>query len=95
MDHQPPTLELLESRHRFPCPFTFKVIGPTGTHLPARAAACVQASLGLEVPPTFGVKAAAGGRHESVTLEPTCPDATSVIDLYAALRELEGVMFLF
>ena len=95
MDHQPPTVELLEARHSFPCPFTSKVIGATGTDLPARASACVQGSLGLDSPPPSSVKTASGGRHESVTLEPVCPDAQSVIDLYAALRKLEGVMFLF
>ncbi len=95
MDHQPPTVELLESRHCFPCPFTFKVIGATGTDLPARVTSCVQELLRLETSPSSSVKTAAGGRHESVTVEPVCPDAGSVIDLYAALRELEGVMFLF
>ena len=30
-----------------------------------------------------------------MTLEPVCPDASSVIAIYAALRQLEGVMFLF
>ena len=95
MDHQPPTVELLEARHSFPCSFTFKVIGATGADLPARAGACVQRCLGLDDAPPSSVKTASGGRHESVTLEPVCPDASSVIAIYAALRQLEGVMFLF
>jgi len=95
MDHQSLTVELLEARHSFPCPFTFKVIGATGTDLRARASACVQGRLGLDSPPPSTVKTASGGRHESVTLEPVCPDGKSVIDTYAALRQLKGVMFLF
>ena len=95
MDPQPPTVELLESRHDFPCPFTFKVIGATGTGLPARVAECVRAGLGLDESPATSVRTAAGGRHESVTVEPVCPDAPDVIRLYADLRALEGVLFLF
>ena len=95
MDHQPPTVELLESRHDFPCPFTFKVIGQTGTELPDRVAASVQRVLGLDEPPGTRVRTASGGRHEAVTVEPTCPHAASVINVYAALRALDGVLFLF
>lgn len=90
-----PTLELLEARHSFPCPYTFKVIGQTGAELEARVLRCTRNLLGLEGNPVTSVKTASGGRHESITVEPTCPDAQAVLDLYAALRGLKGVLFLF
>lgn len=90
-----PTLELLEARHKFPCPYTFKVIGQTGTDLELRVAQCAKSQLGLDADPKTSVKTASGGRHESITVEPTCPDAQAVLDLYAALRGLQGVLFLF
>ena len=95
MDDRPPTLELLESRHEFPGPYTFKVIGAAATNLSSRVADCVQSALDLEAAPPTSIKTGEGGRHESVTVEPRCPDAESVLRLYAALRELDGVLFLF
>lgn len=94
MDERPLTLELIEARHNFPGPYTFKVIGEANAELPARVAECVRATLGLDAPPDVSIKTAKGGRHESVTIEPTCPDAEAVLKLYASLRELSGVRFL-
>ncbi|MEM6673047.1 MAG: DUF493 domain-containing protein [Planctomycetota bacterium] len=95
MDDRAPTLELLEARHQFPGPYTFKVIGETDSGLSERVAECVRAELDLDQRPDTSVKTAEGGRHESVTIEPTCPDAQAVLRLYAALRELDGIVFLF
>ena len=95
MDERPPTLELLESRHDFPGPYTFKVIGQTDADLAPRVAECVRVALGLADAPRVSIKTAEGGRHESVTVEPICPDAEAVLRLYAALRGLDGVLFLF
>ena len=94
MDH-PESAELLEDRHDFPCPYTFKVIGASGTALEKRVVTCVQESLGLEDPPIASVRTAQGGRHEAITIEPVCPDAEAVLALYAALRTLDDVLFLF
>ncbi|MEO0663877.1 MAG: DUF493 domain-containing protein, partial [Planctomycetota bacterium] len=69
MDH-PQSAELLEDRHDFPCPYTFKVIGAAGASLEARVVECVQSSLGLDAPPQTRVRTAEGGRHEAVTVEP-------------------------
>ena len=90
-----PTLELLEARHSFPCAYTFKVIGPGSIDLEAAVAACVRTALALDADPKTSVRTTEGGRHQSVTVEPVCPSARSVLDLYAALRALDGVMFLF
>ena len=90
-----PTLELLEARHSFPCPYTFKVIGAGDIDLEASVAACVRAALALDTDPKTSVRTTEAGRHQSVTVEPECPSARSVLDLYAALRALDGVIFLF
>ena len=94
MDH-PQSAELLDARHDFPCAYTFKVIGASGGALEERVIACVREALGLDAPPPTSVKTASGGRHESVTVEPVCPDAESVLKLYRDLRKLDGVLFLF
>lgn len=95
MDERPPTAELLEARHDFPGPYTFKVIGPADDAFEGRIVECVQNELGLPTPPSTRVKTTAGGRHQSVTIEPRCEDAQTVLDLYAALRKLPDVLFLF
>lgn len=95
MDNRPPTVELLEARHKFPCAYAFKVIGATGTDLEQRVVECIMAELGTQERPPTSIKEASGGRHESITAEPHCPDAASVIRLYAALRAIDGVLFLF
>jgi len=95
MTDRPESAELLEARHDFPCPYTFKVIGEAGNGLEARVADCVTRELVLAEPPTTAVKSTSGGRHESITVEPVCPDAHAVLDLYERLRALSGVLFLF
>lgn len=95
MTDRPESAELLEARHDFPCPYTFKVIGEAGDGLEQRVAECVSRELRLDAPPETSVKTASGGRHESITVEPVCPDADSVLDLYERLRGLRGVLFLF
>ena len=37
-----PAVELLESRHAFPCHYTFKVIGSAEENFTARVVACVR-----------------------------------------------------
>lgn len=95
MDDRPPTIELLEERHEFPGPYTFKVIGAASDGFRESVAECVRAELGMDAPPETSVKTAAGGRHESVTVEPVCPDAQSVLRVYGALKALPNVVFLF
>ncbi len=95
MDDPLPTLELLEQRHDFPCPYTFKVIGVAGAAFESSVAECVRSELDLDETPSTSLKTTSGGRHQSVTIEPTCSDASDVLRLYRALRRVPGVMFLF
>lgn len=90
-----PSKELLEQRHSFPCRYTFKVIGQADDGLEARIKGCVQRELRTNAEPRSSVRKTKGGRHQSVTVEPNCPDADAVLRLYAELRKVQGVMFLF
>ena len=71
----------------------FKVIGAGDIDLEGSVSACVRARW-ASTPTKTSVRTTEGGRHQSVTVEPECPSARSVLDLYAALRALDGVMFL-
>ncbi|MEM8713212.1 MAG: DUF493 domain-containing protein [Planctomycetota bacterium] len=90
-----PSLELLEQRHSFPCRYTFKVIGAADAGFEGRVVACVQRVLDLADPPRSSLKETKGGRHQSITVDPMCPSAQSVLELYRELRGVEGVLFLF
>ncbi|WP_419191075.1 YbeD family protein [Saltatorellus ferox] len=90
-----PSRELLEQRHSFPCRYTFKVIGEADEGLQGRVTDCIQRELRTNMQPPSSIRTTKGGRHQSVTVEPTCPDADAVLRLYAELRKVEGVMFLF
>lgn len=89
-----PTRELLESIHDFPCEYRFKVIGKTDDHFVGRTLAAVCAVLEEGTEPSFSTRTTAGGRHMSVTVNQKMESADQVIEVYANLRELEGLVML-
>lgn len=89
-----PPIELLESRHSFPCPYTIKVIGKAGDNFLARIIAAVRDELGLDVDPPMKLKTTAGGRHVSITLEPVVETAQQVLALYSRLSQTTGLVML-
>jgi uncharacterized protein len=94
MDYQP-SLELLEATHRFPGPFMFKVIGKSEENFAGRVIAAVRSLLGEDNEPAFSIRKTANGIHTCVTIEPEVPSAASVVEIYAHLRGVDGVMMLF
>src|SRR5258708_29471979 len=64
-----PAIELLESTHRFPGPYLFKVIGRSEQGFVARTVAAVRDAVAAEGDPPFRGREAGGGRHVAVTLE--------------------------
>jgi putative lipoic acid-binding regulatory protein len=94
MDHTP-SIELLESTHRFPGPYMFKVIGRVENGFAARVVAAVREELSEPADPPFRVRDAVGGRHVSVTLEPTLQTAEQVLAVYRRLRTLAGLVMLW
>ena len=89
-----PPAELLESVHDFPCRFTFKAIGRDDRSFAARVVSVVRDELGMDEDPEFGVNRTASGRHLCVTVEPTVPAAQAVLDIYAQIRALDGLVML-
>lgn len=89
-----PAIELLESTHDFPCPYTFKVIGRAEEHFVGRVLSAARGELAADAEPPFSSRSTSSGRHVSVTLEPTCATAQQVLDIYRALQEVEGIVLL-
>jgi putative lipoic acid-binding regulatory protein len=92
--NQLPSIELLEQTHAFPCPFMFKIIGRVEDGFVARVVAAVRDELAAEVDPPYRVREAAGGRHVSVTLEPTVQTAGQVLAVYQRIRATAGVVLM-
>jgi putative lipoic acid-binding regulatory protein len=88
------TIELLESYHQFPCPYTFKAIGKVENGFIARVVAAVREELEFPADPPYHVRQSSGGRHVSVTLEPRMDSAQRVLDVYRRLRNISGVVLL-
>jgi uncharacterized protein len=93
VDHLP-SRELLEATHTFPGPYTFKAIGSVDDHFVGRVMAAVRCELGEGIEPSFSTRNTSGGRHVCVTIEPTVADADEVLEIYARLRQVEGLVLL-
>lgn len=89
-----PSIELLEKTHQFPGPFMFKAIGRVENGFVARVVAAVRDALEFEVDPPYRCREAAGGRHVSVTLEPTVQTAAQVLAVYRRIRTIGGLVIL-
>jgi putative lipoic acid-binding regulatory protein len=91
---RPSPLELLRSTHQFPCRFTFKVIGRCEADFVLRAVAAVSRALPEGALPVHSSRQTASGRHIAVTIEPEVASAEQVLEIYALLRRLEGLVLL-
>jgi putative lipoic acid-binding regulatory protein len=93
VDHLP-SIELLERTHVFPGPYMFKIIGRVEDGFVARVVAGVREELEAPTDPPFRVRESAGGRHVSVTLEPTVQSARQVLAVYRRIRGLAGLVIM-
>jgi len=91
---QLPAVELLESRHAFPCHYTFKVIGSAADNFTARVVACVRDELRTETDPPFSIRNTEHGRHVAITLEPMCESSKQVLAIYSRLSGMDGLVML-
>jgi putative lipoic acid-binding regulatory protein len=74
----------------------FKVIGRGDDEgFVARVVAAVREELEHESDPPYRVRAATGGRHVAVTLEPTVQTGRQVLAVYRRIRKLTGLVLLF
>ncbi len=90
-----PAIELLENNHEFPGPYLFKVIGRVDNGFVARVVAAVRDELAQEIDPPFKVRQSTGGKHISITLEPTVQTAHQVLAVYRRIRQTAGLEVLW
>ncbi len=89
-----PSVELLMSRHRFPCRYMFKVIGAADDRFLARVVAAVRDELCLEADPEYTMRSTRSGHHIAITLEPECESPQKVLAIYSRLSGMDGVVML-
>jgi len=90
-----PAIELLESTHVFPGRYMFKVIGRAEHGFAARVVAAIREELAEVADPPFRTRETAGGRHVSVTVEPTVQTAQQVIAVYRRVQKITGLVMLW
>ncbi|MEY3459023.1 MAG: hypothetical protein RL215_2180 [Planctomycetota bacterium] len=91
---QLPSAELIETRHHFPCTYTFKVIGFADNNFTARVVSSVRDELRLSQDPPFSLRSTSAGRHVAVTLEPLCESSRQVLAIYSRLSGIDGLVML-
>lgn len=89
-----PPIELLESVHQFPGPYTFKIITNNDPSVQNAVVAEIQKSLSLASPPSPTSRTSANGKHASLTIELTLQKAEDVHTVYKALEQVPGVLLL-
>jgi putative lipoic acid-binding regulatory protein len=67
----------------FPGPYVFKAIGKVENGFVARVVAAVREELAGAMDPPFKVRSSVGGRHVSVTLEPTVQTARQALPAHS------------
>ncbi len=89
-----PPLELLDETHSFPGRFMFKAIGRSNDDFAMRVVAVVRSVLEQEFDAPYELRQTSGGRHVAVTIEPWLESSQQVIEVYAAIRNVEGLVML-
>lgn len=89
-----PPLELLAATHQFPCRYLFKVIGRDELEFSTRVLHAVREVVELSGEPTSSSRGTANGRHIAVTIELEMISAEQVLQVYARLHRLEGLVLL-
>ena len=89
-------LRLLERFHGFPGDYMFKVIGFGADEFTAAVRRAAETVLGpLEGPERrLSSRPSRSGRYTAVTLEARVSGAQQVLDIYAALKQVRGVVVL-
>jgi putative lipoic acid-binding regulatory protein len=86
-------IELLEANHAFPVEFSLSVIARSGEAI--TRAILAGAAEGLEQPlrpEAHQIKPSAGGRYLSHRLLVPCRTAADVLELFARMRAIDGVV---
>jgi putative lipoic acid-binding regulatory protein len=94
MDHRP-SEDLLESVHPFPGTYQIKAIGMAEDDFVGRVVEAVVSELATPSELDHSVRITPGGRHVALTLEMTVQDAEQVRAIYARIRDVKGLTYLF
>ncbi|MFM8314091.1 MAG: DUF493 family protein [Deltaproteobacteria bacterium] len=89
-----PPIELLESVHKFPGPYIFKIIAHNNEETLNSIVRVIQQTLHLTSSPPFSSRISEGGKHASLTVEVVLPKAQDVHSVYEALLKTQGVILL-
>lgn len=86
-------IEALELHHDFPGPYMFKVIGYAAEGFVDDVRRAGETVLGsIDPDKDVRVRPSSGGKYESVTLDVHVQGGQQVLDVYHALRHVEGVI---
>ncbi len=89
------SLALLEEFHSFPGPYMFKIIGYDSGDFAGQARQAAEGVLGpLDEDGCLRCRPSSGGRYLAVTLEAELASAEQVLEVYEALKGLEGLVAL-
>lgn len=88
------SLQALNDCHEFPGRFMFKVIGQNSPEFLACVLQAVVTVLGPRAQPAVTTRESAHGKHQAITVVVWVPSAAEVLDVYGALRGVEGVRML-
>ena len=95
MTPQLPNLELIEAHHKFPGPFTFKIIGDNREDFVADALTLCMAGLKDDREFTHSSRVSSAGNHIALTLSVRVETASEVHAVYEKLLTLTGLRALF
>ena len=90
-----PRKESLEAVHTFPCKFTIKVIGANTPTFIEAARSTVEAVTQDSSRLTLTTRESSKGKHVSVNLEVHVETPEQVQDLYARLKKLDALQYIF
>lgn len=87
-------IDLLNQTHEFPTSVLFKVIGTNDPAFILAVLEAIREVLELAEHPAHQLREARGGRHVAISLEPTVTHAEQVLNVYARLSLVEGVVMM-
>jgi putative lipoic acid-binding regulatory protein len=95
MTAQLPNLELIEATHRFPCSYTFKVIGDSRSDFTEDALNLTLTAIGEDRELSHTSRNSATGIHTAITISVHLKNADEVHAIYSELLKLNGLRALF
>ncbi len=87
-------LKLLEEHHQFPGPYTFKVIGLWEDEFVSAVKEAAEGVLEKPEDCKLSTRPSSKGRYVSISLDTNMRDSAQVLDMYTALRKVQGVVVL-